>query len=101
MRTGSMLARVALALALAGAPALAGDASQDEILAAVRAGEARPLAEIEAMIAPHLPGKVIRVEAERKRRGFIYEFKTLDAQGRRAEVKVDAATGEILKVERK
>lgn len=91
----------AVALLAALAPARAGEASQDEILAAVRAGEARPLSEIEALVAPRLPGKVIRVEAERKRRGYVYEFKTLDDSGRRAEVKVDALTGDVIEVERK
>jgi uncharacterized membrane protein YkoI len=75
--------------------------SQDEILAAVRRGEMRPLAEIEALLQDRLPGKVIKVELERRRGMWVYEFKVLGAEGRRSDVYVDASTGDVLKVERK
>jgi uncharacterized membrane protein YkoI len=91
-----------LAAGLATGVASAGEhPSQDEILAAVRRGEMRPLSEIEALVKDSLPGAVIKTEIERKREGWIYEFKTLDAAGRRSDVNVDAVTGRILKVERK
>lgn len=75
--------------------------SQDQILAAVRNGEMRPLAEIEEAIKGKLPGEVIKVELEREDGDWIYEFKTIDARGRRSDVYVDAKTGQILEIKRK
>ena len=65
--------------------------SQDDILAAVRRGDIRPLSEIE----------VIKVEVERERGVWTYEFKTLDGKGRRHDVHVDALSGKILEIRRK
>ena len=75
--------------------------SQDEILAAVRRGEMRPLAEIEDAVRGKLPGEVLKVEVEREDGAWIYEFKTIDPRGRRSDVYVDAKTGKILEIKRK
>lgn len=89
------LAALAILLALA-APARGEELSHDEALAAVRRGAIRPLAEIEAAVRERLPGEIIEVEIERQGGRYVYEFKILDAAGRRREVHVDAATGAIL-----
>ena len=73
----------------------------DEILSAVRRGEAMPLARIERDLAGTFPGEIVKVEIEREEGRLIYEFKTIDAQGRRADVYVDAKSGAVLRVKRK
>ena len=85
-----------LALAASCAPALADDAPHDEVLAAVRRGEIRPLAEIEAKVRARQPGEIIKIEIERKHGVLVYEFKILDAEGRRREIHVDARNGDVL-----
>ena len=75
--------------------------SQDEIRAAVQRGEMRPLAEIEEAVRGKLPGDVLKVELERDDGAWVYEFKTIDARGRRSDVYVDARTGKILEIKRK
>lgn len=75
--------------------------SQDEIRAAVRRGEMRPLAEIEEAVRGKLPGEVIKVEIERDDGLWIYEFKVLDSRGRRYDVYVDGRSGEIRETKRK
>jgi len=72
---------------------------------ALRRGEVRPIAEILASVATQVPGDVVEVEFERKRkRGhgpprWLYELKIIATDGRLLEVEVDAASGRILKVE--
>lgn len=92
-----------LAAMLATSPVVLADPkiSQDEILAAVRRGEMRPLAEIEDAVRGKLPGEVLKVEVEREDGEWIYEFKTIDPRGRRSDVYVDAKTGKILEIKRK
>ena len=43
----------------------------------------------------------VAVEIERQGGAWIYEFKVVDATGRRREVRVDALTGEIRAPERR
>jgi uncharacterized membrane protein YkoI len=73
----------------------------DEARHAVERGEIRPLAEILAAARGKLPGEVVRVEIERKSGYWIYEFRTVDAQGRLFEVVVDARTGEVERIREK
>lgn len=98
-----MLLRSALALLVAVAlplGAAAGDGlGHDEARRAVERGEIRPLAEILDTIRPELAGTVVGVELKRGRRGLVYEFKTLDGDGRRREIYVDAATARVRKIE--
>lgn len=100
-RFGITLFGLAAALALTPVTHAGSKVSQDELLAAVRQGQARPLADIEEALRGKLPGEVIKVEIEREKGSYIYEFKTLDARGRRHDVYVDAKTGDILEIERK
>lgn len=74
---------------------------QDEIRTAVRRGEIRSLSEIEELLSGKLPGEAIKVEIERERGRWVYEFKVLDRGGQRFDVYVDARTGEILETKRK
>lgn len=85
-----------LALAGCGAGLRADDAPHDDVLAAVRRGEIRPLAEIEAKLRAERPGEILKVEIERKNGAFVYEFRILGPDGRRREIHVDARTGDIL-----
>ncbi len=66
---------------------------------AVDLGLVLPLAEVLARVKDRLPGRVVSVEIERKRDRFVYEFKVVDAGGRRREVYVDAASADILEID--
>ena len=72
------------------------DEDHDAARAAVRHGEAMPLADVLARIAPDLPGEIVEVEFEREHGRWIYEFKVIDITGRFREIYVDAATGRVL-----
>ena len=65
-------------------------------------GEVLPIAEILSRTADRVPGEVVEVEFERddhRGRHWIYELKILAEDGRVLEVRVDAASGEILGME--
>jgi uncharacterized membrane protein YkoI len=72
---------------------------QDQVLEAVRRGEIRSFAEIQAAAEKVVPGQVVGVEVERRKGKLIYEFKIVAAGGRVREVYVDAATLDLVKVE--
>jgi uncharacterized membrane protein YkoI len=96
----STLPGVIIALAtVVGAPALARD--HDDARHAVERGEIRPLAEILATVRGKLPGEVVRVEIEQKNGHWLYEFRTVDAQGRLFDVFVDARTGDVERIREK
>lgn len=75
------------------------DDDHDRARRALREGKVRPLADILAMVKDRLDGKVIEVGFEREDGRYVYELKVLDAAGHLREVYVDAASGEILKIE--
>lgn len=70
--------------------------AQQEALDAMRRGEILPLVRILAIAQQHAPGDVIEVEYKA---GPQYEVKTLASDGRIREVKLDARTGALLKIE--
>lgn len=70
--------------------------AQQEALDAMRRGEILPLTRILSIAQQHAPGDVIEVEYKA---GPKYEVKTLAADGRIREVKLDARTGALLKIE--
>ncbi|KQO00342.1 MULTISPECIES: PepSY domain-containing protein [Stenotrophomonas] len=70
--------------------------AQQEALDAMRRGEILPLVRILAIAQQHAPGDVIEVEYKA---GPKYEVKTLARDGRIREVKLDARTGALLKIE--
>jgi uncharacterized membrane protein YkoI len=77
-----------------------GDAREhDAIRSALQRGEVLPLAKILAIAQEKVPGDVIEVELESKREALVYEIKVLTQSGRVREVKIDARTGAVLKVE--
>lgn len=89
---------------LAGAPALA-DKSRDhdkrelsieEVRRLVIGGELLPLEEILRRNEAQIGGRVIGLHLERKRDAYIYEIQVLRADGRTAQVEIDARTGMIL-----
>jgi uncharacterized membrane protein YkoI len=68
----------------------------EEARRAFQSGEARSLGDILAQLRSQTAGEVIEVELKRKRGGYIYEFKLLSADGRVAEVELDAKTGRLI-----
>ena len=71
----------------------------DAIRGALQRGEVLPLAKILAIAQEKVPGDVIEVELESKRDALVYEIKVLTQSGRVREIKIDARTGTVLKVE--
>jgi uncharacterized membrane protein YkoI len=72
---------------------------QDAIREALQRGEVLPLVKILALAQQAVPGDVIEVELERKRGALVYEIKVLTSSGRVREIKLDARTGTVLKIE--
>ena len=63
-------------------------------------GRIRPLAEITEAFKAQFAGEIVGVELEVKGSNtFVYEFKVLTPEGKLKEVKVDAKSAKILKVE--
>lgn len=71
----------------------------DAIREALQRGETLPLVRILAIAQQAVPGDVLEVELERKHTALIYEIKVLTETGRVREVKIDARTGSVLKIE--
>lgn len=69
------------------------------IRTAVQKGEILPLPRIVALAQTRVPGDVIKTELEAKRARLIYEIKIMTVQGNVQEVKLDARTGKVLRVE--
>jgi uncharacterized membrane protein YkoI len=72
--------------------------AQQEALAALQRGEILPLARIMQIATTRVPGDIIEIEYKA---GPKYEVKILTPEGRIKEVKLDARTGEITKIEDK
>jgi uncharacterized membrane protein YkoI len=66
---------------------------------ALQRGEVLPLMKILAIANKEVPGDVIEVELEDEREALVYEIKILTSTGRVREVKIDARTGAVLKIE--
>ncbi len=66
---------------------------------AFQRGEIRSLGEILMGLRSELGGEVIEVELKREAGTYVYELKILTSSGRLSEVKVDAATGKVIKRE--
>ena len=83
--------------------ALAGSHDHDDHVEArelLQRGEILPLSRILAIVQQRVPGDVVEVELEHgKHHGWEYEVKVLTAQGRVREVKLNARSGEVRKVE--
>ncbi len=66
---------------------------------ALQRGAVLPLVKILAIAGQHVPGDVIEVELEDEKSVLIYEIKILTDTGRVREIKIDARTGAVLKIE--
>jgi uncharacterized membrane protein YkoI len=89
------------AIALAPVPGHAGDdkKAMDRLRAAVARGEVLSLSTLQERLGKAFPGQIVSVKIKEKKGRFIYEFKVLPADGRLLEIKMDAATAEVLEVE--
>lgn len=93
-----------VALLVTGGPflAMADDDEHDHELArqALSEGRIRPLTEIIDAFKAKFPGDIVGVELETKKgKSFVYEFKVVTPDGKLKEVKVDAQTANIIKIE--
>ncbi|HWA14055.1 MAG TPA: PepSY domain-containing protein [Burkholderiales bacterium] len=91
---------LALAAAAACAP-LTGAADEGHAIARRlhEAGEIRSLEEISARARAAKAGEILETELERSDGRYVYEMEILDAQGQVWELKLDAKTGELLRME--
>ena len=97
---------VAIAAAAPTVPAGATDtkaerkaAEQQAIRDAVRRGQLLPLPRILAIAQRRVAGEVLKTELEQKSWGLQYEVKILTPTGRVREVKLNARTGAVVKIE--
>lgn len=72
--------------------------AQKEALEAMQRGEILPLTQVLDIALRHVPGRVIELDYKA---GPQYEIKILTPDGRIREVKLDARTGEVLKIKDK
>jgi uncharacterized membrane protein YkoI len=67
---------------------------------ALAEGRIRPLTEIMESFKAQFAGKIVGVELKAKaKKPIVYEFKVVTPDGKLKEVKVDAATAKIIKIE--
>jgi uncharacterized membrane protein YkoI len=92
-----MLGAASLLLFHAG-DSLAGDDAQ-KARALSQRGDILPLEKIAEHARAAKPGKLIDIELEQKHGRWIYEAEVLDETGRVWELKLDARTGSVLKME--
>jgi uncharacterized membrane protein YkoI len=104
MQIRNRVTSILVAAALAGAASLAlFPAQADEGPAVAKrlseAGVILPLEKIVAAARKIKPGEVLETELERKGKGYVYEIEILDARGQVWEVKLDAKTAKLIKLE--
>jgi len=73
------------------------DSEHDQVREAVRAGEIMPLEQVLQQLDKTSPGKVLKVELERKRGIWVYEIKLLRDNGTLSKLYFDARDGTLLK----
>jgi len=85
----------------AGAPAAAldRDSDQERVRRAFENGEILPITDILAIVAPRLPGEVLKVELDLRRYDMYYEVEVLTPTGRVSEIIIDARTGAVVEVD--
>lgn len=86
---------VVLATPNAGA---SGRGDHDRARQAVLAGQVLPLPAVLERLQREVPGQVLEVELEQERGVWIYELKLLTSAGQLTKVKLDARTGEVLRI---
>ena len=100
------LALLALLFLLTGALVPSGPlfaSSDDHELArqALERGQVLPLRTVLDKVERDYQGQVLKIEFEHDDGRFIYEIRLLQKDGRLAKLKVDATSGEVLKIKRK
>jgi uncharacterized membrane protein YkoI len=89
----------ALLVTLAAAGARADDIGPEMARKLLSEGRIRPLAEILDVVKAAVPGETVEVELELDDGVYVYEVKQLRSDGRVQEIKTNAATAKILKIE--
>ena len=89
----------ALLVMLAAAGVRADDIGPEMARKLLSEGRIRPLAEILEVVKAAVPGETVEVELELDDGIYVYEVKQLNSEGRVKEIKTDAATGKIVKIE--
>ena len=89
----------ALLATLAAAGARADDIGPEMARKLLSEGRIRPLAEILDVVKTAVPGETVEVELELDDGVYVYEVKQLNSDGRVKEIKTNAATAKILKIE--
>lgn len=105
MQSRSRIPSILMLAALAGGAGLAlFPAQADEGPAVAKrlsdAGVIQPLEKIVAAARKFKPGEVLESELEKKGSGYVYEIEILDARGQVWEVKLDAKTAQLIKLEK-
>lgn len=79
----------------------ADDDKRDQEIArqALKEGRIKSLIEITEIVKTKMPGTILGVELDIEKGRIVYEFDIVDPDGKLKEVEVDAATGDILKIE--
>ena len=93
------LLTAALLATLAAAGARADDIGPEMARKLLNEGRIRPLAEILDIVKAAVPGETVEVELEFDDGIYVYEVKQLRSDGRVQEIKANAATAKILKIE--
>jgi uncharacterized membrane protein YkoI len=93
------LLTAALLVTLAAAGARADDIGPEMARKLLSEGRIRPLAEILDVVKTAVPGETVEVELEFDDGVYVYEVKQLRSDGRVQEIKTNAATAKILKIE--
>ena len=88
-----------LLLTLVAATARADDIGPEMARKLLNEGRIRPLAEILEVVKAAVPGETVEVELELDDGIYVYEVKQLNSEGQVKEIKTNAATGKILKIE--
>ena len=81
-------------------PTVLADDDHERAREALERGEILPLTEILARVSADYPGQVLETDFEREWFRYAYELTVLADSGHLLEIEVDAASGEILEVER-
>jgi uncharacterized membrane protein YkoI len=75
------------------------DDDQERARRAFENGEILPITDILAIVAPRLPGEVLKVELDLRRYDMYYEVEVLTPTGRVSEIIIDARTGAAVEVD--
>lgn len=87
-------------VALVSCAALADDDDHRLARDALERGLVRPFSEIQETVKAAMPGDILGVELETDDAQLVYDIEVLSREGQLMEVKVDATTGKVLKIER-